>query len=74
MKIAGIGLLKITVQQQQQDVEEPQTLSFHLLTQDKEAASDGPCLPAAIRHTGWSVGECLSACGQINRTYKKIWS
>lgn len=54
MKIAGAGLWKITVQRQEQDVGEQDRVSFHLVTQDKGAASDEHRSPYS--HAGWSMG------------------
>lgn len=54
VKIAGVGLWKITVQEQEHGVGEPGRVSFHLVTKDKGAASDGPGFPYS--HAGWWMG------------------
>lgn len=54
VKIAAVGLWKITVQEQEQDVGEPERVSFHLVTEDKGAASDEPGSPCS--HAGWWMG------------------
>lgn len=51
MKIAAVGLWKITLQEQEHGVEEPERVSFHLVTQDKGATSDEPGSPYS--HAGW---------------------
>lgn len=54
MKIAGVGLWKITVQEQELGVGEPERVSFHLVAKDKGAASDEPRAPYS--HAGWWMG------------------
>lgn len=54
MKIAGVGLWKITVQEQELGVGEPERVSFHLVAKDKGAASDEPGSPYS--HAGWWMG------------------
>lgn len=51
VKIAAVGLWKITLQEQEHGVEEPERVSFHLVTQDKGATSDEPGSPYS--HAGW---------------------